>query len=165
MRSSAQPWIPLHIYFISYNITEHSTLSGWLLRLKTMEEIPVLKLWTKCATCSFAAICSSPHWSFLTVPPLLKVQPLPGCVSTSSYSPLISRFFLIALSTPNFLLSSQQSLLLVFNFPVSFPTLLGAHIFLISLLPVISPHMKIGSPECEVHALSISSHLLCSLNR
>ena len=75
------------------------------------------------------------------------------------YSPLISLFFLLAVSTPNFLLSSQQSLLLVFNFPVSFPTLLGALIFLISLLPVISPHMKTGSPQCEVHALSISSHL------
>lgn len=159
MRSSDQPWISFHIYFISYNITKHSTLSGWLLKLKTMEEIPILKLWTKYATCSFVVICSAHHWSFLTAHPLLKGQPLPGCLSTSFYSPLISLFFLLAVSTPNFLLSSQQSLLLVFNFPVSFPTLLGALIFLISLLPVISPHMKTGSPQCEVHALSISSHL------
>lgn len=60
MRSSAQPWISLHIYFISYNITKHSTLSGWLLRLKTMEEIPILKLWTKYATCSLFVIFSPP---------------------------------------------------------------------------------------------------------
>ena len=88
MRSSAQPWISLHIYFISYSITKHSTLSGWLLRLKTMEEIPILKLWTKYATCSLVVICSAHHWSFLTAHPLLKVQPLPACVSTSFYSPL-----------------------------------------------------------------------------
>ena len=161
MRSSAQPWISLHIYFISYSITKHSTLSGWLLRLKTMVEIPILKLWTKYATCSLVVICSAHHWSFLTAHPLLKVQPLPACVSTSFYSPLISLFFLLVVPTPNFLLSSQQSLLLVFNFPVAFPTLLGALIFLISLLPVIPPHMKTGSPQCEVHAVSISSHLLC----
>ena len=74
---------------------------------------------------------------------------------------LISLFFLLVVPTPNFLLSSQQSLLLVFNFPVAFPTLLGALIFLISLLPVIPPHMKTGSPQCEAHAVSISSHLLC----
>lgn len=109
VRLSVQPWISLHFSFTSYTIIKHSALSGWLLRLRTMKFTSWNLALNIQRACFLTAICPSHHWNFLTIHRFLK--PLPGCYSTSFYSPCTSLFLLTADPTPKFLLSSQQPLL------------------------------------------------------
>lgn len=138
VRLSVQPWISLHFSFTSYTIIKHSTLSGWLLRLRTMKFT------------SWNLALNIQHACFLTVHP-----------TTGTFSPSIVFWSLCQVATaPPFILPVPPSFCSLLTPPPNSYYLLNSHYYFKNFLSH-SPHPLVPSSFSSLfsHMFSLTRRL------